>query len=182
MENGYHTQVGEGGARLSGGQRQRIAIARAYLKNPRILILDEATSALDARSERLVHSALDELMRGRTTLIIAHRLSTIENADKIVVLEGGRILAVGTHGALIETCPFYRDLHRKQFAGNAVEALAAAAASASGEKPLVVLARTDPCRGIELLRQRAPKLHYVRFKDEAERGEYQELLAHWEER
>lgn len=72
-------------------------------------------------------SALDELMRGRTTLIIAHRLSTIENADKIIVLEGGRILAVGTHSALLETCPFYRDLHRKQFSGNAVEALAAAA-------------------------------------------------------
>ena len=127
LENGYHTQAGESGARLSGGQRQRIAIARTYLKNPRILILDEATSALDARSERLVHSALDELMHGRTTLIIAHRLSTIENADKIVVLEGGRILAVGTHSALLETCPFYRDLHQKQFSGAEVETLAAAA-------------------------------------------------------
>ena len=103
--------------RLSGGQRQRIAIARAFLKNPRILILDEATSALDAHAERQIQSALDTLMHDRTTLIIAHRLSTIENANKIVVLKDGRILATGTHGELLETCAFYGDLYRKQFAG-----------------------------------------------------------------
>ena len=115
LEHGYDTEAGEGGARLSGGQKQRVAIARAFLKDPRILILDEATSALDTHSERQVQGALDDLMRGRTTLIIAHRLSTIENADKIVVLKDGGILATGTHGRLLETCPFYHDLYRKQF-------------------------------------------------------------------
>ena len=115
--HGYDTEIGERGARLSGGQRQRIAIARAFLKNPRILILDEATSALDAHAERQIQSALDTLMHNRTTLIIAHRLSTIENADKIVVLKDGRILATGTHEELLETCAFYGDLYRKQFAG-----------------------------------------------------------------
>ena len=103
--------------RSASGQRQRIAIARAFLKDPRILILDEATSALDTHAERKVQHALDKLMQGRTTLIIAHRPSTIENADKIVVLKDGRILATGTHGELLETCAFYGDLYRKQFAG-----------------------------------------------------------------
>ncbi|MBN1874185.1 MAG: ABC transporter ATP-binding protein [Anaerolineae bacterium] len=112
---GYDTEIGERGARLSGGQRQRLAIARAFLKDPRILILDEATSALDTHAERKVQHALDKLMQGRTTLIIAHRLSTIENADKIVVLKDGGILATGTHRELLETCAFYGDLYRKQF-------------------------------------------------------------------
>lgn len=113
---GYHTEIGERGARLSGGQRQRLAIARAFLKDPRILILDEATSALDTHAERRVQDALDRLMQGRTTLIIAHRLSTIEKANKIVVLEQGSIEAVGTHQQLIETCELYRSLYHSQFA------------------------------------------------------------------
>ena len=115
QEHGYDTEIGERGARLSGGQRQRLAIARAFLKDPRILILDEATSALDTQAERQVQHALDSLMRGRTTFIIAHRLSTIENADQIVVFKDGRILAVGTHSELLETCMFYHDLYRHQF-------------------------------------------------------------------
>jgi subfamily B ATP-binding cassette protein MsbA len=113
---GYATQVGEKGARLSGGQRQRIAIARALLKNPRILILDEATSALDAHAEGRVQEALDTLMRGRTTLIIAHRLSTIVGADRIVVLQGEGIAAIGTHAELLTASPAYRALHEAQFA------------------------------------------------------------------
>jgi ABC-type multidrug transport system fused ATPase/permease subunit len=116
LDRGYETHAGEDGTRLSGGQRQRVAIARAFLKDPRILILDEATSALDTHAEREVQSALDRLMKGRTTLIIAHRLSTIVNADKIVVLQEGQILATGTHHELLNTCPFYRDLYQKQIA------------------------------------------------------------------
>ncbi len=115
FEEGYDTQVGENGARLSGGQRQRIAIARAFLKDPRILILDEATFALDTHAEHKGPQALDALMRGRTTLIIAHRLSTIEGADRILVLKEGRVLDSGTHAALIERCAFYRDLYERQF-------------------------------------------------------------------
>jgi ATP-binding cassette, subfamily B, bacterial MsbA len=112
MEDGFNTLIGEKGVRLSGGQRQRLAIARALLKDAPILILDEATSALDTESERHVQAALDTLMRGRTTLIIAHRLSTIEKADRIVVLQGGRIVESGTHAELLAENGVYSQLHR----------------------------------------------------------------------
>ena len=111
----YQEQIGERGAKLSGGQRQRIAIARAILKNPRILILDEATSALDTESEKLVQQALDKLMVGRTSFVIAHRLSTVQRADTIVVLDKGRIIEQGTHGELLAKGGLYHKLHQVQF-------------------------------------------------------------------
>lgn len=113
--DGYATTVGERGVKLSGGQRQRIAIARALLKNPRILILDEATSSLDSESEALVQAALERLMEGRTTFVIAHRLSTIHGADRILVMDGGRIVQRGAHAELVERPGLYRDLHARQF-------------------------------------------------------------------
>ena len=113
---GYDTPVGEDGASLSGGQRQRIAIARAFIKNPPILILDEATSALDTLSERQVREAWEKLKAGRTTFVIAHRLSTIQGADRIIVLRDGEILAIGPHEDLVRSCPFYRSLYETQFA------------------------------------------------------------------
>jgi len=113
--DGYDTIVGERGMKLSGGQRQRIAIARALLKDPRILVLDEATSSLDSESEALVQGALDALMEGRTTFVIAHRLSTVRNADRLLVLDDGRIVQEGTHDELLEQGGLYADLYTKQF-------------------------------------------------------------------
>jgi ATP-binding cassette, subfamily B, bacterial MsbA len=115
LPNGFNTEIGDNGSRLSGGQRQRIAIARALYKDAPILLLDEATSALDSESERAVQVALDALMRGRTTLVVAHRLSTIEKADRILVLEAGKIVESGTHAELLLRGGLYTSLHRLQF-------------------------------------------------------------------
>ncbi|MFN7134085.1 MAG: ATP-binding cassette domain-containing protein, partial [Myxococcales bacterium] len=113
--DGYRTLVGERGVQLSGGQKQRVAIARAVLKDPRILVLDEATSALDAESEHLVKEALDRLLVGRTTLVIAHRLSTVADADRVVVLDGGRIVQSGAHAELLRVEGLYKRLVERQF-------------------------------------------------------------------
>jgi subfamily B ATP-binding cassette protein MsbA len=114
LPEGYETNIGDTGGKLSGGQRQRLSIARAVLKNPPILILDEATSALDTESEKLVQEALGRLMRSRTSLVIAHRLSTIQFADKIIVMEDGRIVERGTHQSLLDKGGVYAKLCEMQ--------------------------------------------------------------------
>jgi ATP-binding cassette, subfamily B, bacterial MsbA len=115
LPDGYDTVIGEKGFRLSGGERQRLAIARALLKNAPILILDEATSALDSESEALVQTALANLMAKRTSIVIAHRLSTVRRADRIAVIESGRITAIGPHEKLLLISPTYRRLNELQF-------------------------------------------------------------------
>ena len=116
MPEGYRTIVGEKGVNLSGGQRQRLAIARAILKNPRMLILDEATSALDSESERLVQDALDRLMAGKTTVVVAHRLTTVQRANRIIVLNKGRIVEQGDHVDLMAKKGLYHYLYTLRLA------------------------------------------------------------------
>jgi ATP-binding cassette, subfamily B, bacterial MsbA len=116
LPNGFETRIGENAVKLSGGQRQRLSIARALLKDAPVLLLDEATSALDSESERFIQLSLERLMRGRTTFVVAHRLSTIEHADRIVVLEGGRIIEIGRHAQLLASGGPYASLYRIQFA------------------------------------------------------------------
>ena len=117
LPQGYDTPVGENGVLLSGGQRQRLAIARAILKDAPILILDEATSALDNESERYIQAALEHVMKNRTTLVIAHRLSTIKRADKIIVLQHGRVMEQGTHEQLLAMGGHYSQLYQGQTLG-----------------------------------------------------------------
>ena len=118
LPDGYDTQIGERGIKLSGGQKQRIAIARAILKDAPILLLDEATSALDGETESYVQQALNELMKNRTTLIIAHRFSTIQQADYIIVIDGGEIVQKGSHEELINQKGLYQRLHDSSFIRN----------------------------------------------------------------
>ena len=140
LPKGLNTEVGDDGVLLSGGQRQRVAIARALLKDAPILILDEATSALDSESERQIQAALDEVMRGRTTLVIAHRLSTVENADTIVVMNEGRIVETGTHASLMASGKIYASLYDAQFTEG--EAVAGRAEDSAAPRP--VATRMDP--------------------------------------
>ena len=116
MPQQYESMIGERGVKISGGERQRLSLARAILKNPPILILDEATSALDTESEILVQEAIDRLMTGRTSIVIAHRLSTVQHADRIIVLDAGRIVEVGKHGELLANQNgLYKKLYELQF-------------------------------------------------------------------
>lgn len=114
LPDGLDTEVGERGVKLSGGQRQRIAIARAFLRDPKLLMMDEATASLDSQSEGIVQQALSRLMRGRTTFVIAHRLSTIVDADQIIFIEKGRVTGRGTHEELVGTHALYREFAEQQ--------------------------------------------------------------------
>ena len=115
LDNGYDTEVGERGVKLSGGQKQRIAIARVFLKNPKLLILDEATSALDNATEMQIQASLEELSRGRTVIVVAHRLSTVKGADEIVVIDNKGVVERGTHEELVALGGEYEKLYRYQF-------------------------------------------------------------------
>ena len=115
LEHGYDTEIGERGVRLSGGQKQRISIARVFLKDPAILILDEATSALDNTTELLIQQALDDLCKGRTSIVVAHRLSTVRNADEIAVILDGKVIEQGTHDQLMARGGKYKELYELQF-------------------------------------------------------------------
>ena len=123
FQQGYDTPVGERGSTLSGGQKQRIAIARALLLNPRILILDDSTSSVDLATEYRIQQALDKLMQGRTSFVIAQRISTVLNADQILVLDKGRIVARGAHEELLESSEMYAEIYSSQLMGDAEEAL-----------------------------------------------------------
>jgi subfamily B ATP-binding cassette protein MsbA len=123
LPDGWDTNLGERGSRLSGGQRQRLAIARALVSDPPILILDEATSALDVESERLVQEAIDRLLQGRTVFVIAHRLATIQHADRILVLDGGRLVEEGAHDMLLARGGPYARLHALQFDRRSTDAV-----------------------------------------------------------
>jgi len=125
LPEGMHSFLGERGVRLSGGQKQRIAIARAILRDPALLLLDEATSALDAESERLVQTALERLMVGRTTMVIAHRLATVVNADRIAVIDNGQLVDTGRHEQLIASNPLYARVAALQFSADRGEFVAA---------------------------------------------------------
>jgi ABC-type multidrug transport system fused ATPase/permease subunit len=130
LSDGYETLIGERGAKLSGGQKQRMALARVFLADPRVLILDEATSALDSESEQLIQRSLAELMKNRTSIVIAHRLSTILAADRIVVLDAGRVVDIGSHSELVARGGLYSRLYRAQQLGASEPEVAPAAVSA----------------------------------------------------
>ena len=140
LPEGYETKVGERGLKLSGGEKQRVAIARTILKDPPILVLDEATSALDTRTEKEIQASLDEVARGRTTLVIAHRLSTVVDAEEIVVLDAGRVVERGRHVELLERDGVYADMWRRQ--QEAAREEAARQEGAGGEAAEAEAART----------------------------------------